>query len=110
MQLARGFVEFGDQRELRAKGFEDDLVARPVLGIRARPKTDRARIPLVDRRRELGLLNDIFERSASRERAHLVTLLGEPGIGKSRLTDEFVAGLGRGRRSSPAARVRSRRT
>ena len=98
VQLARGIVEFGDPRDLRAKGFEDDLVARPVLGIRARPKTDRARIPLVDRRRELGLLNDIFDRSASRERAHLVTLLGEPGIGKSRLTDEFVAGLGEGTR------------
>jgi len=98
VQLARGLVEFGDVREIRAKGFEDDLVARPVLGLRARPKTDRARIPLIDRRRELGLLNDIFERSASRERAHLVTLLGEPGIGKSRLTEEFVAGLREGTR------------
>src|SRR5207247_10821747 len=53
VQLARGLVEFGDLREIRAKGFEDDLVARPVLGLRARPKTDRARIPLIDRRREL---------------------------------------------------------
>ncbi len=106
VQLARGLVEFGDEREIRAKGFEDDLVARPVLGLRARPKTDRSRIPLIDRRRELGLLTDIFERSASRKRAHLVTLLGEPGIGKSRLADEFVAGLPEGTtvlagRSSP---------
>ena len=106
VQLARGLVEFGDAREIPAKGFEDNLIARPVLGLHARPKMDRARIPLIDRRRELGLLNDIFERSASRGRAHLVTLLGEPGIGKSRLTDEFVAGLREGTkvltgRSSP---------
>jgi class 3 adenylate cyclase/tetratricopeptide (TPR) repeat protein len=106
VQLARGLVEFGAAREIPAKGFEDNLIARPVLGLHARPKMDRARIPLIDRRRELGLLNDIFERSASRGRAHLVTLLGEPGIGKSRLTDEFVAGLREGTkvltgRSSP---------
>src|SRR5207247_60752 len=25
--------------------------------------------------------------------AHLITILGEPGIGKSRLVDEFIAGL-----------------
>ena len=31
-----------------------------------------------------------------RERAHLVTLLGEPGIGKTRVVEEFLAGLPEG--------------
>jgi predicted ATPase len=60
----------------------------------------------VDRRRELALLGDTFERVAGRERAHLVTLLGEPGIGKSRVAEEFLARLPEGTkillgRSSP---------
>ena len=60
----------------------------------------------MNRRRELSLLSDLFERAAARERAHLVTLLGEPGIGKSRVAAEFLAQLPAGTkvlsgRSSP---------
>ena len=106
VQLARGLVEFGEPREIPAKGFDAPLTARPVVRLLERPRADRSNVPLVNRRRELSLLNDIFERAASRERAHLVTLLGEPGIGKSRVADEFVARLPEGTtvltgRSSP---------
>ena len=106
VQLAGGLVEFGDPREIPAKGFEDPVTARPVLRVLERPRTDRSNVPLVNRRRELSLLSDIFERAASRERAHLVTLLGEPGIGKSRVAEEFVSRLPEGTkvlagRSSP---------
>jgi class 3 adenylate cyclase/tetratricopeptide (TPR) repeat protein len=106
VQLAGGLVEFGDAREIPAKGFDDHLTARPVLHVLERPRGDRSRVPLVNRRRELALLNDIFERAASRRRAHLVTLLGEPGIGKSRVAEEFLARLPEGTkvlsgRSSP---------
>ena len=61
--------------------------------IRLAPRSTRSTIPFVDRRRELALLNDTFERVQERGRAHLVTLLGEPGIGKSRVVDEFLDGL-----------------
>ena len=47
----------------------------------------------MNRRRELALLTDTFERVKVRERAHLVTLLGEPGIGKTRVVEEFLGGL-----------------
>ncbi len=47
----------------------------------------------MDRRRELALLDDTFQRVKVRERAHLVTLLGEPGIGKTRVVEEFLGGL-----------------
>ncbi|ACU37101.1 AAA family ATPase [Actinosynnema pretiosum subsp. pretiosum] len=45
--------------------------------------------PLVDRDRELALLRGLLEQVGRRSRTHLVTVLGEPGIGKSRLVDEF---------------------
>jgi tetratricopeptide (TPR) repeat protein len=92
MHLARDAVDFGESRTIEAKGFERAITAWPVLGLRQRI-VDRRRISFVNRRRELSLLNDVFERAASRERAHLVTLLGEPGIGKSRVVTEFLAGL-----------------
>jgi class 3 adenylate cyclase/tetratricopeptide (TPR) repeat protein len=92
-ELATSAVEFGEPRGIAAKGFQDALVARPVVGLRARSRTDRTSMPLVNRRRELALLDDTFERVRSRERAHLVTLLGEPGIGKSRVVEEFLTRL-----------------
>ena len=105
MYLARDAVDFGESRTIEAKGFERAITAWPVVGLRQRI-VDRRRISFVNRRRELSLLNDVFDRAASRERAHLVTLLGEPGIGKSRVATEFLAGLPEGTkvlsgRSSP---------
>jgi class 3 adenylate cyclase/tetratricopeptide (TPR) repeat protein len=93
-QLVRDGVEFGDLRTIEAKGFEGPLRAWPALGVTGAPT--RRQVSLVDRRRELALLNDTFERVRVRERAHLVTLLGEPGIGKSRVVEEFLAGLPEG--------------
>ena len=48
-------------------------------------------VPLVGRDRELGMLLEAFRRAKAERRPRLVTLLGPPGIGKSRL----VAELGR---------------
>jgi len=91
-ELARGEVEFGPMRWVPAKGFERELPAWPVL--RMLPSApDRSQIPFVNRRRELALLTDTFQRMRERERAHLVTLLGEPGIGKSRVVEQFIESL-----------------
>ena len=49
----------------------------------------RVRTPLVGRRRELDTLLDAFERARSARSVQLVTLVGEPGIGKSRLVYEL---------------------
>jgi predicted ATPase len=48
---------------------------------------------LVGRSRELSLLEDAFRRAGENRRAHLFTVLGEPGIGKTRIADEFLASL-----------------
>jgi class 3 adenylate cyclase/tetratricopeptide (TPR) repeat protein len=87
-------VEFGERRLIEAKGFDESMAAWPAVGV-VGPQTRRS-ISLVNRRRELALLTDTFERVRVRERAHLVTLLGEPGIGKTRVVEEFLAGLPEG--------------
>ncbi|HEX2024960.1 MAG TPA: tetratricopeptide repeat protein [Actinomycetota bacterium] len=89
--LTRDAAEFGDPRPLDAKGFAEAVQARPVLSLN--PRSTRRTIPLVGRRRDLDLLRWTVERAAETRRAHLVTVLGEPGIGKSRLVQELVAGL-----------------
>ncbi|HSO53226.1 MAG TPA: AAA family ATPase, partial [Actinomycetes bacterium] len=50
--------------------------------------------PMVGRGREQELLRHLFERAAAEGSCHLVSVLGSAGVGKSRLVDEFVAGLG----------------
>jgi class 3 adenylate cyclase/tetratricopeptide (TPR) repeat protein len=51
--------------------------------------------PMVGREPELELLRNTFERTVRDRRAHLFTVYGEAGVGKSRLAREFVAGLDR---------------
>ena len=57
---------------------------------------DRA---LVGRQRELGVLREALDRARRDSVLELVTLLGEPGIGKSRLVRELAAAV------RPSARV-----
>jgi class 3 adenylate cyclase/predicted ATPase len=89
--LAQAHVEFGERVDIEAKGFEESLPAWPVLAISS--GSSRRAIPFVDRRRELRLLNETFERATEARRGHMVSLLGEPGIGKSRVTEEFLSRL-----------------
>ncbi|MFL5928738.1 MAG: ATP-binding protein [Gaiellaceae bacterium] len=51
--------------------------------------------PLIGREAELALLRNTFERTVRDRRAHLVTIYGDAGVGKSRLAREFAQGLER---------------
>ena len=51
------------------------------------------RAALVGRERELKLLLDTIERAKAERAVHVFTLLGEPGVGKSRLVGEVLARL-----------------
>ena len=53
----------------------------------------RVEPPLVGREVELATLMDAFERCRSTGSPHLVTILGEAGVGKSRLLKEFLGNL-----------------
>ena len=52
--------------------------------------------PLVGRERELDLLLALYERVVAERRPHLVTVYGDPGVGKSRLTRELLERLSAG--------------
>ena len=90
--LTADAVSFGDRREAPAKGFDGDLAAFPVEGLAAR--SARRTIPFVGRASELAILRESLNRAATHGRPVLVTVVGEPGMGKTRLADELVAGLG----------------
>ena len=49
--------------------------------------------PLVGRDAELDLLQNTYERALRDRRAHLFTIYGEAGVGKSRLAHEFSQAL-----------------
>jgi class 3 adenylate cyclase/tetratricopeptide (TPR) repeat protein len=89
--LSQSQIEYGSMREVQAKGFDETARAWPVVALQ--PATSRRTIPFVDRKRELRLLFDTFDGAREAKRGHLVTLFGEPGIGKSRVAEEFLAGL-----------------
>jgi class 3 adenylate cyclase/tetratricopeptide (TPR) repeat protein len=88
-----GAVTFDARREVPAKGFDAALAAFPVTGLSTR--SVRRTIPFVGRGSELMIMRECLTRVSASARPNLVTILGESGIGKSRLADEFVAGLDR---------------
>ena len=51
---------------------------------------DGLRAPLVGRDVELELMDALFDRVRGERRPHLVTILGAPGVGKTRLAREFI--------------------
>ncbi len=90
--LARDSATFADRRSVPAKGFAEPLAAYPVLDLSER--SVRRTIPFVGRGNELSILRNGFARVVATDRPLLVTAIGESGIGKSRLADEFLAGFG----------------
>ena len=75
-----------------AKGKEEPvpawLAVEPRVG---GAEATRAETPLVGRDRELELMRSAWGRCVAELRPHVVTVLGPPGIGKSRLCREFAA-------------------
>ena len=88
-RAVRGF-RFGDRRELTLKGKAEPVVASALLGGSGEVAHVGLSAPMVGRDAEMELLQTMFRRSASERRPHVVTIYGEPGVGKSRLTHEFV--------------------
>jgi class 3 adenylate cyclase len=89
---ASGAFEFGPLRVTDAKGKPEGVEGRPVLRsltlMRPRGVPGFARV-FVGRESELELLRASYRRAAVHAEPHLVTIVGEPGVGKTRLVREL---------------------
>ncbi|MGH2678867.1 MAG: ATP-binding protein [Actinomycetota bacterium] len=90
--LTKDAVSFGPDQQIEAKGFATAITAYPVVQLTTR--SARRTIPFVGRSNELDILRGSLARVNATSTPILVSLLGEPGVGKSRLVDELLAGLG----------------
>ena len=80
----------------KLKGLDGAVeVRRVVCADRPTGRPISVAAPYVGREEELELLGNVFARVVRDRRAQLVTIFGDPGIGKSRLAQEFYAGLER---------------
>ena len=95
-RATRHVIDYIEAPAVEAKGKAKPVPVWEVVGTRPRFGTDvdqSHRTALVGREREVSLLTDAFARSKSEETAQLVTLVGVPGIGKSRLVAELFSVL-----------------
>jgi class 3 adenylate cyclase/tetratricopeptide (TPR) repeat protein len=90
--LVRRSVEIEVVEPLALKGKAEPVPAYRLVRVRDVPDrlTDA---PFVGRRRELAALADAWARVDRQHRCELVTVIGDAGVGKSRLAEEFLASI-----------------
>jgi class 3 adenylate cyclase/tetratricopeptide (TPR) repeat protein len=95
-RLAASTLVVEDAGPLELKGIDGGIRAWRLMDVLdGRGRAVGPRAPLVGREAELELLENTFNRSLRDRRAHLFTIYGEPGVGKSRLAREFLDGVER---------------
>ena len=86
-------IEYSESEPVRAKGKAEPIPVWEAVAARARLGVDvqqRGAAPLVGRGEELDWLTDGLARTLRERRTQLVTLVGVPGIGKTRLVWELA--------------------
>jgi class 3 adenylate cyclase/tetratricopeptide (TPR) repeat protein len=92
-RLTLGCFEVEDEGPIEARGITEPVWTYRVTGATRTEATRRFSAPLVGREAELELLENTYSRAVRDNRAHLFTIFGDPGVGKSRLAREFLDGL-----------------
>src|SRR5512133_1986772 len=91
-RATRHAIDYREAEPVEAKGKSEPVKVWEAVAARSRFGSDveqKLRTPLVGRERERGFLADALARARTEESAQLVTLVGVPGIGKSRLVAEL---------------------
>jgi class 3 adenylate cyclase/tetratricopeptide (TPR) repeat protein len=89
-RLVRGEVDVEPAGKVELRGRAEPLATYALLSAsrsEGEPLADR---PMLGRERDLALLQVAFERCVARDSCEFVTVLGEPGVGKSRLVAEML--------------------
>jgi class 3 adenylate cyclase/tetratricopeptide (TPR) repeat protein len=93
-RLTQGRVEAADVGPLELRGFRNPIpVYRAVATVDGADAALAISAPFIGREEELELLENTLARTVRSRRPHVFTVYGEPGVGKSRLLREFLAGV-----------------
>ena len=94
--VIRGTFEFDEPRAVMAKGKPEGVVCRRLVRALASSRPGGAAVgtPFVGRGRELDLLQAAYRRVVGNRRPELVLIVGEAGVGKTRLVREALDRLG----------------
>jgi class 3 adenylate cyclase/tetratricopeptide (TPR) repeat protein len=90
--LVGAAVEVDPVEPLELKGKADRVPAYRLVRTHAAPDRPQPK-RFVGRERELALVREAWERAQADQRCELVTLVGDAGVGKSRLAAEFLASI-----------------
>jgi class 3 adenylate cyclase len=89
-RLVEGAAALGESELVSIKGADKPVPARRLLGMAERPAVGRAESNLIGRLWELSAIESLLDRAVDGHGA-VVTVVGSPGIGKSRLVREVAA-------------------
>jgi class 3 adenylate cyclase/tetratricopeptide (TPR) repeat protein len=96
LRLVRDAVVAEPVPPLEVKGKSEPLAAFRLIEVTAGVAGFARRLdsPMVGRERELARLRQTFEAAIADRSCQLFTILGTPGVGKSRLVEEFLGSVG----------------
>ncbi|MEO8425122.1 MAG: adenylate/guanylate cyclase domain-containing protein, partial [Actinomycetota bacterium] len=98
LRLVRDSVDVEPVEPLEVKGKTERVQAWQLLRVRdvssAVPRSMGS--PMIGRERQLAQLRQAYDASVEDAGCQLFTLFGSAGVGKSRLVEEFISGLGDG--------------
>jgi class 3 adenylate cyclase/tetratricopeptide (TPR) repeat protein len=92
LALVREAVEVGPVQPLELKGKAEPVPAYRLVTVHDAPERRHAAL-FVGRERELELVRGALERVRAEERCELITIVGDAGVGKSRLVAEVLASV-----------------
>ncbi len=93
--LVKDAISAEPVESLELKGKSGRVPAYRLTGINGGETVQRRQdLPVVGREAELTLLLDAFDRGPGRSECAAVTVLGQAGLGKTRLVDEFIRRVG----------------
>lgn len=116
-RAARGVAEFKQAPAVPLRGKSRTVEIWEAQGLLGDQQTPSARprglegvqTPLVGREAEMALLDAVAQRAMRERRPHLITVVGAPGVGKTRLALEFTQHTGARMPQRPPHRNGSRR-